>query len=88
MGRLRHARITARPPAPGSVPAATAAPRPALDLLDLGPGPEVLVQVSTPSHDNTGPPRLVVTLHGAGGNARGGLAPLLPLADTHHLLLL
>jgi predicted esterase len=29
-----------------------------------------------------------VTLHGAGGNARGGLAPLLPLADAHGLLLL
>ena len=31
--------------------------------------------------------RLVLTLHGAGGNAGGGLQPLLPLADPHRLLL-
>ena len=31
--------------------------------------------------------RLVLTLHGAGGDAPGGLAPLLPLADAHRLLL-
>jgi phospholipase/carboxylesterase len=29
----------------------------------------------------------VLTLHGAGGDARGGLAPLLPHADDHGLLL-
>jgi predicted esterase len=58
-----------------------------LHALDLGPGPEVLVQVPTPSNGNAAPPCLVLTLHGAGGNARGGLAPLLPLADTHRLLL-
>jgi poly(3-hydroxybutyrate) depolymerase len=58
-----------------------------LHALDLGPGPEVLVQVPARSHRNAGPPRLVLTLHGAGGNARGGLAPLLPLADSHDLLL-
>jgi predicted esterase len=29
----------------------------------------------------------VLALHGAGGDARGGLAPLLPHADTHRLLL-
>jgi predicted esterase len=34
------------------------------------------------------PLRLVLSLHGAGGNARGGLAPLLPVADPHRLLLL
>jgi poly(3-hydroxybutyrate) depolymerase len=54
--------------------------------LDLGPGPEVLVRM--PSTDAGGPPRLVLTLHGAGGNAGGGLQPLLPLADSHRLLLL
>ena len=35
-----------------------------------------------------GPHRLVLTLHGAGGDARAGLAPLLPHADAHRLLLL
>jgi predicted esterase len=34
------------------------------------------------------PPVLVVTLHGAGGSASNGLAPLLPLADAGRLLLL
>jgi predicted esterase len=82
------ARITARPPAAGSVSTGPAAAKPGLHPLDLGPGPEVLVQVPAPAHDEAGPPRLVLTLHGAGGNARGGLAPLLPLADTHDLLLL
>jgi predicted esterase len=34
------------------------------------------------------PAPLVLMLHGAGGDARGGLAPLLPLADAAGLLLL
>jgi phospholipase/carboxylesterase len=54
--------------------------------LDLGPGPVVLLRVR--SADAAGPQRLVLTLHGAGGNARGGLEPLVPLADAHRLLLL
>jgi phospholipase/carboxylesterase len=77
------ARLTARPAAAGS---AFPAPAPGLHALDLGPGPEVLVRVPAPSED-AGPQRLVLTLHGAGGDARGGLAPLLPLADAHRLLL-
>jgi phospholipase/carboxylesterase len=78
------ARLTARPVA--AVPASPA-PAPGLHTLDLGPGPEVLVRVPAPSENDTGPQRLVLTLHGAGGDARGGLAPLLPLADAHRLLL-
>jgi predicted esterase len=47
----------------------------------------VLVHVPSQSNGIVAPLRLVLTLHGAGGNARGGLAPLLSLADTHRLLL-
>ena len=77
------ARLAARPAAPAF---ASGSPTPDLRALDLGPGPEVLVRVPAPSPD-AGPPRLVLALHGAGGDARGGLAPLLPYADAHRLLL-
>jgi phospholipase/carboxylesterase len=77
------ARLRARPAAPGSPPAVST---PGVHPLDLEPGPEVLVCVPT-SSAAADPQRLVLTLHGAGGNAQGGLAPLLPLADTHRLLL-
>ena len=83
-GAVGSARLTARPPTPASEPPA---PPPGSHTLDLGPGPEVLVHTPTPSNGNTGPPRLVLTLHGAGGNAPGGLTPLLPLTDNHRLLL-
>jgi phospholipase/carboxylesterase len=79
------ARLTARPPAAESPPAA---PAPGVRVLDLGPGPAVLVRVPTPVGDPVRPYRLVLALHGAGGNARQGLAALLPFADTHQLLLL
>jgi phospholipase/carboxylesterase len=36
---------------------------------------------------DSAPLRLVLALHGAGGDATGGLAPLLPFADAHRLLL-
>jgi phospholipase/carboxylesterase len=77
------ARLAARPAASGS---ASRALPPGVHTLDLGSGPEVLVRVPAPSVD-PGPQRLVLTLHGAGGDARGGLAPLLPHADAHRLLL-
>jgi phospholipase/carboxylesterase len=77
------ARLTARPAAPGS---ASGPPTPGLHTLDLGPGPEVLVRFPTPSAD-AGPPPVVLAFHGAGGDARGGLGPLLPHADPHRLLL-
>jgi phospholipase/carboxylesterase len=76
------ARLTARPATSGSASGAT----PGLRTLGLGPGPEVLVRVPALDGD-AGPQRLVLTLHGAGGDARGGLAPLLPHADAHRLLL-
>src|SRR3954453_13567861 len=79
------ARLTARPPAAESPPAA---PAPGVHVLDLEPGPAVLVRVPTPVGDPVRPYRLVLALHGAGGNAPQGLAPLLPFADTHQLLLL
>ncbi len=80
----RAERLAARPAAPGSAPAV---PAPGVRPLDLGPGPEVLVRVPAPSSDATGPYRLVLILHGAGGDAAGGLALLDALADAHRLLL-
>ena len=77
-------RLTARPPVAGP---AAADPQPGVQVLDLGPGREVLLQVPSGIHDGA-LPRLVLTLHGAGGDARAGLAPLAPLADAHRLLLL
>jgi predicted esterase len=56
-------------------------------VLDLGPGREVLLRVPAGIDDGV-PARLVLTLHGAGGDARAGLAPLAPPADAHRLLLL
>jgi phospholipase/carboxylesterase len=78
------ARLTARPAASAS-PSGT--PAAGVHTLDLGPGPEVLVRVPAWSDDDTGPQRLVLASHGAGGDARAGLAPLLPLADAYRLLL-
>ena len=78
------ARLAARPRAAKSPQAAT----PGIRALDLGPGPQVLVRIPATSTDSVRPYRLVLTLHGAGGNARQGLAPLLPFADAHQLLLL
>lgn len=58
-----------------------------MHALDLGPGPEVLLRVPAGADDEA-LGRLVLMLHGAGGDAHAGLAPLLPLADAHRLLLL
>jgi phospholipase/carboxylesterase len=78
------ARLTARPTAKSP----PAVPTPGVHPLDLGPGPQVLVRIPAPSTDPVRPYPLVLTLHGAGGNPHHGLAPLLPFADTHQLLLL
>jgi poly(3-hydroxybutyrate) depolymerase len=78
------ARLSARPPSAALV---AADPRPGLRALDVGPGREVLLHVPPGVADGP-PPVLVLALHGAGGDARAGLAPLLPLADAHRLLLL
>ncbi len=77
-------RLVARPPAAAPVPADL---RPGLRGVDAGPGREVLLHVP-PGLEDGPPARLVLTLHGAGGDARAGLVPLLPLADAHRLLLL
>jgi phospholipase/carboxylesterase len=78
------ARLTARPAAAGTT---TAAYPPGLHALDLGSGPEVLLQVPA-DDDGTEPARLVLALHGAGESAQDGLAPLLGQAQAHRLLLL
>lgn len=74
--------LTARPP---QSPPEGSGLSPGEHALDLSPGPEVLLHVPPPA---PAPPLLVIALHGAGGTARGGLAPLRPLADAHQLLLL
>ncbi|TQM37043.1 alpha/beta hydrolase [Pseudonocardia cypriaca] len=77
-------RLTARPPA---TPPDRTGQRPGLRAVDLGQGREVLLHV--PAGIDVGTPaRLVVSLHGAGGDARAGLGPLVPLAETHRLLVL
>ena len=78
------ARLTARPSAAGTTVAAHA---PGLHVLELGPGPEVLLHVPTGQH-GTAPEHLVLALHGAGQTAQDGLALLRGLADIHRLLLL
>lgn len=58
-----------------------------LQPLDLGAGRTGLVYV--PSTYAVGQPAtLVVSLHGAGGDGRGALVPLMRLADERNLLLL
>ena len=62
--------------------------KPGLRALQLGPtGRQILLHVP-PGLDEGPPAVLVLTLHGAGGNAPAGLAPLRPLADANRLLLL
>jgi phospholipase/carboxylesterase len=73
-------RLSARP-----VPRTREAP-PRLHGLELAPKREGLLYVPV-GYRATSPTPLVV-LHGAGGNARHDLAPLLPLADAARLLLL
>ena len=79
------ARLTSRLPN-RSLPTFEA--KPGLRALQLGPaGRQVLLHVP-PGLDEGAPGVLVLTLHGAGGNAPAGLAPLRPLADAYRLLLL
>jgi phospholipase/carboxylesterase len=78
------ARLTARPVATsGTLPP----PVPGRHVLDLGPGPEVLLHVPA-SAGGAEPARLVLCLHGAGQGPREGLASLIGLAQAHRLLLL
>jgi predicted esterase len=79
------ARLTARVPASPPEPVR---PEPGRHVLDLGAGREVLLHVPSGYSADGVPARLVLTLHGAGGDAGAGLAPLAALADAHRLLLL
>jgi phospholipase/carboxylesterase len=81
---VEAARLSARPTGSTSTPTGST---PGVRRLDLGPGPEVLVRVPVVAEGETGALRLVLALHGAGGNAADGLALLLPFADAHRLLL-
>src|SRR5918992_1599344 len=81
--REHPSRLTARPPAAGPV----TDPQPGVHVLDLGPGPEVLLRVSSGMDDGTRG-RLVLTLHGAGADARAGLGPLPRGAAASRSLLL
>ncbi|WBB68175.1 phospholipase [Micromonospora sp. WMMD812] len=76
----RHGRLTARPVAPVGPAAAGLLP-----LTDPQGGPLALLYAPEPVTER--PYRLVVLLHGAGGEARQALDLMLPLADAHHLLL-
>jgi phospholipase/carboxylesterase len=58
-----------------------------LQPLGLGVERDGLLYVP-PTYQPNSPASLVLMLHGAGSNARNGLAPLLPLADDAGLILL
>ncbi|MBD2101920.1 phospholipase [Leptolyngbya sp. FACHB-261] len=74
-------RLLARPSQPsGTAPLG-------LQRLDLDAGRDALLYVPK-GYRATQPAPLVLMLHGAGGDARGGLAPLLNLADAAGLILL
>ena len=73
--------LQARPAAPASDGPRGAQP------LDLDDGRDGLLYVPS-SYDGTRPAPLALMLHGAGGIARHGLAPLLELADAAGLILL
>lgn len=79
------ARLSARPPT-RTVPPAPAAP--GLRMLRTGPGDRTALLHVPPGLADGAPATLVLALHGAGGDARAGLAPLLPFADANRLLLL
>ena len=82
-------RLLARPGATGQPehPGSAAAIGPGLHPLGLSAGRDGLIYVPagyTPAH----PAPLVLMLHGAGGNAYGGLAPLDNLPDEASLIVL
>jgi phospholipase/carboxylesterase len=86
----QQGRLLARPRPLGAIPAAgTPPPSPGLHALGLSgaDGRDGLLYVPS-GYDPAHPAPLVVLCHGAGGAARGGLDPLLPLADAAGLLLL
>ena len=74
-------RLTARPVAPSEVPFGV----PGLRRLGLRPDRDTVLYVPS-SYDPTRPAPLVVSLHGAGGDASAGLALLRPAAEGAGLL--
>lgn len=81
-GGSEQGRLAARP-LQQAAHAATSGVHP----LELGRGRDGLLYVPQ-GYSAERPAPLALLLHGAGGNAQHGLAPLLPLADTAGLLLL
>jgi phospholipase/carboxylesterase len=79
------ARLNSRPPA-HSLPSWDS--KPGLRRLAVGSADRQVLLHVPPGLDEGPPAVLVLTLHGAGGNALAGLRPLLPLADANRLLLL
>ncbi|MCZ7570879.1 MAG: hypothetical protein M5U01_20195 [Ardenticatenaceae bacterium] len=77
----KQARVLARPRPP------VEAGSPGLQSLGLGRDRDGLLYVPA-SYRVARPAPLVLMLHGTGGNARHGLAPLLPLADEAGFILL
>ena len=80
--RDRRGRLQARPGAPD-----LAAPPPGLHPLGLARDRDGLLLVPTSYRAGVAAP-LVVALHGAGGDAAGGMAPLRDLADAAGLVVL
>ena len=76
-----RARLRARPQRARDEPE-----RSGLTRLDAGDRGEGLLYVPA-NYSPARPAPLVVLLHGAGSNARSGLAPLLPLADEEGVIL-
>jgi phospholipase/carboxylesterase len=79
---LSRGRLKARPNAP-----VLPADPPGLLALTLGPGREALLFVPANYRPEV-PAPLALLLHGAGGDARRGINPLLPAAEEAGLLLL
>ena len=76
-------RLTARPASSTKLQSAATG----LIPLRLEDAPSVLLYIPS-NYSTANPPSLVLMLHGAGGNARGGLTLFLPVADTANIMLL